>query len=38
MNEEEILVFPELIYLNDYAGDFGSYFKAVYIIFENDFI
>lgn len=38
MIEEKDLVFPDLIFLNDYAGDFKSYFTAVYTIFENDFI
>jgi hypothetical protein len=35
---EKDLVFPDLILLNDYAGDFKSYFNAVYTVFENDFI
>lgn len=38
MIEEKDLVFPDLIFLNDYAGDFKNYFKAVYAVFENDFI
>jgi hypothetical protein len=32
------LQFPDLIYLQDYNGDFNSYFNAVYKVFENDFI
>lgn len=38
MIEEKGLVFPDLIELNDFAGDFKKYFKAVYIVFETDFI
>lgn len=38
MIKEMDLIFPDLIYFNDYAGDFKSYFKAVYAVFENDFI
>ena len=38
MKEEKELVFPDLIYLDDYSGDFQNYFKAVYAVFENDFI
>lgn len=38
MIEEKDLVFPDLIYFNDYAGNFQNYFKAVYAVFENDFI
>ncbi len=29
---------PELIYLEDYGGDFASYMQAVYSIFRNDFV
>ena len=32
------LIFPELIEANEFGGNFQSYFKAVYAIFENDFI
>lgn len=38
MIEEKDLVFPDLILFNDYLGDFKSYFRAVYTVFENDFI
>lgn len=38
MIEEKNLVFPDLIYFNDYAGDFQNYFKEVYAVFEKDFI
>ena len=38
MIEEKDLIFPDLIFFNDYAGDFKSYFKAVYAVFETDFI
>lgn len=37
MIEQENLVFPDLLFLNDYL-DFRLYFKAAYHIFENDFI
>lgn len=32
------LVFPHLIYLEDYKGIFQAYFAAVYAVFKNDFI
>ncbi len=32
------LVFPNLIYLNDFNGNFQIYLNTVYLIFENDFI
>ena len=32
------LVFPELLYLNKYGGNFNNYFNAVYTVFENHFI
>lgn len=32
------LVFPDLIELNEFGGNFQNYFNAVYAIFENDFI
>ena len=38
MIEEMNLVFPDLIYLNDYAGNFQNYFNAVYAVFKIDFI
>ena len=38
MIEKQGLVFPELIYLNDFAGNFQDYFDAVYSVFKNDFI
>lgn len=38
MIDEKGLVFPYLIELSNYDGDFKNYFKAVYTIFENDFI
>jgi len=38
MSNEIKLAFPDLIFLEDYKGDFSSYFKEVYKIFENDFI
>ena len=38
MIEENVLVFPDLIELSDYAGNFENYFKAVYAVFETDFI
>lgn len=38
MNAEGQLVFPELIYFNDFGGDFKNYLSAVYAVFHNDFI
>lgn len=38
MKTEQELIFPELIFLNDYRGNFDLYFNAVYQIFETDFI
>lgn len=32
------LIFPSLIFLNDFGGNFTAYFQKVYAIFENDFI
>lgn len=32
------LSFPELIYFEDHEGNFSLYFKAVYLVFKNDFI
>lgn len=32
------MIFPDLIYLNDYGGSFLDYFNAVYSVFESDFI
>lgn len=32
------LVFPELVFLNSYNGDFKLYFEAVYDIFKKSFI
>jgi len=32
------LIFPDLIYLDDYQGDFKVFFDVIYAIFENDFI
>ena len=32
------LVFPDLLMLNDYQGNFQNYFQAVYSVFEQDFI
>ena len=32
------LVFPDIIELNEFGGNFQNYFNAVYAIFENDFI
>ena len=34
----EELIFPELIFLDDYRGNFDLFFNAVYRIFETDFI
>lgn len=38
MSVKNDLVFPELIFYNDYGGNFQRYFEAVYTVFENDFI
>ncbi len=38
MSQAAKLVFPDLIYLHDYASNFQAYFSAVYAVFENDFI
>ncbi len=38
MSKAISLQFPELIYFEDFGGDFNAYFKAVYLIFENHFI
>lgn len=38
MSQTDTLVFPNLIYLHDYGGNFQAYFTAVYKIFEHDFI
>jgi hypothetical protein len=32
------LAFPDLIYLEDYKGDFKVFLSAVYSVFHNDFI
>ena len=32
------LKFPDLLYLEDYHGDFQKYFEAVYKVFESHFI
>lgn len=38
MSDVKELIFPDLMYLDNYNGDFQVYFKAIYRIFENDFI
>lgn len=38
MIEEKNLVFPDLIYFNNYGGNFQNYIKAIYTVFEEDFI
>ena len=38
MSKVKELIFPDLIYLVNFKGDFQIYFEAVYRIFENDFI
>ena len=38
MSTVKPLVFPDLLYFEDYSGNFDKYFKAVYMIFENHFI
>ena len=38
MSEVKDLIFPELIFFEDYGGNFQNYFNAVYKVFENHFI
>ena len=38
MSKAATLVFPDLIYFEDYKGNFQDYISAVYAVFENDFI
>ena len=38
MSKEESLVFPNLIYLEDFNGNFNLYFKEVYSIFKEHFM
>jgi hypothetical protein len=38
MDNTQQLIFPALIEANEFGGNFQNYFKAVYTIFENDFI
>jgi hypothetical protein len=38
MSQIASLVFPDLIYLHDYSGNFKAYFSAVFAVFEIDFI
>lgn len=38
MSNISALVFPDLLLLEDFKGNFQTFFKAVYSVFENDFI
>ncbi len=38
LTNKEKLIFPDLLYFEDYKGNFQSYFIAVYKIFEQHFI
>lgn len=38
MSQTTDLIFPDLIYLNDYQGNFKNYFYAVYEIFSAHFL
>ena len=38
MYKKNDLIFPDLIYLENYSGNFEKYFEAVYTIFNHDFI
>jgi len=38
MSSVENLTFPDLMYLNEYGGNFPNYFTAVYAVFENHFL
>ncbi|MDO8929503.1 MAG: hypothetical protein Q7W54_11015 [Bacteroidota bacterium] len=38
MSSDAQLIFPDLMYLEDFNNNFSDYFKAVYAVFEHDFI
>jgi len=38
MSQATTLVFPDLIYFEDYQGNFKNYFDAVYQIFSTHFL
>lgn len=38
MSNKESLVFPELLFFDEFGGDFRSYIDAAYRIFKNNFI
>ncbi len=38
MSTVNTLVFPDLLYLENFGGDFNKYFNAVYNVFDNHFI
>ena len=38
MSTTTALLFPPLIYFEEYRGDFQTYFNIVYSVFENDFV
>lgn len=38
MTATSVLVFPDLIFLDEFSGDFSSYFNAVYKIYSDDFL
>ena len=38
MSDSNSLIFPDLIELNQFSGDFKKFFDMVYSIFSNDFI
>lgn len=38
MSNSPSLIFPDLIEMNEYGGDFEDYFQAVYQVFKNHFI
>ncbi|SRR5690606_7592263 len=38
MSTHEQLIFPELILLNNFEGNFNNYINAVYEVFKTDFI
>jgi len=38
MSNNESLVFPQLLLLNDYSGNFDAFMKAVYTVFYQSFI
>ena len=38
MSSDTKLIFPDLMYLEDFNNNFSDYFKAVYAVFESHFV